>query len=89
MNAGPLPLSEKLRDVSGAKRTRQIFIVRAVRSRPSLGSFKARTCPLIIRESCLERELFANSYAWQLDRARMQGCLVFSDGGRERRTLTS
>ena len=59
MNAGPLPLSEKLRDVSGAKRTRQIFVVRAVRSRPSLGSFKARTCPLIIRESCLERELFS------------------------------
>ncbi|XDB51838.1 PREDICTED: fatty acid hydroxylase domain-containing protein 2 [Capra hircus] len=73
-NEGACPrasLLPMLRDVSGAKRTRQIFVVRAVRSRPSLGSFKARTCPLIIRESCLERELFANSYSWQLDRARI------------------
>nr|XP_019819083.1 PREDICTED: CCR4-NOT transcription complex subunit 8-like [Bos indicus] len=65
--------------MSDDKRTRQIFVVRAVRSRPSLGSFKARTCPLIIRESCLKRELFANSCSGQLDRARMRGCLVFSD----------
>ncbi|XDC76069.1 hypothetical protein R6Z07F_007242 [Ovis aries] len=73
-NEGACPrasLLPMLRDVSGAKRTRQICVVRAVRPRPSLGSLKARTCPLIIRESCLERELFANSCSWQLDRARI------------------